>query len=436
MRRTGWVDGPATPRVVLVVGAVAALAALQLLWRPTTVLAYGLLAGFASLVPYQAVRALTAGRPWPSRVRRNLFAFGATWSVALAVAGSQLAQMVGVPWFVAAGLVEELVKITTAVIVASHWGRFRTPTEGFVAGVLVGAGFAWAENIAYFVSTEPDDVGLVYLVRGFVLPFAHPFFTALGTTAVAYAFGARGRIRHSGLVVAWVGITASVVGHAGYNAAVGAGHYQAMVYLAVLPFLAGLVYLVAERRSLHQVRDRLVPSGLLERSVVDIVVQPNERARVARTLNRDERVALDAWTEGVVRAVEESAPDAETLRDELDRLGSLRLVWDRLERDRQARLHERQLADEAYMLAHGVIPNAAPSEPSSPPGENEPTMTGTSSAGWVVTDDYTLDGYLDTAPTRGESETSGSEATRWSAYEEPVVDDDDPYGTDQRDARR
>ncbi|APF40057.1 PrsW family intramembrane metalloprotease [Neomicrococcus aestuarii] len=81
-----------------------------------------------------------------------------------------------------APVIEEISK-GLGVLLIFHLARshFDGPIDGIVYGGLVGAGFAFTENILYFMSSFADhETSLVqiFVLRGLFSPFAHVLFTA------------------------------------------------------------------------------------------------------------------------------------------------------------------------------------------------------------------------------------------------------------------
>lgn len=96
--------------------------------------------------------------------------------------------------FVEAPVGEEIWKgLGLVVIYAVARRHFNGPTDGLVYGALLGAGFAFTENILYFSSMwqEAGVGGFVaqYFIRGIALPLLHPMCVSL--TGIGMGIGAR-----------------------------------------------------------------------------------------------------------------------------------------------------------------------------------------------------------------------------------------------------
>jgi hypothetical protein len=93
-----------------------------------------------------------------------------------------------------APLVEEFAK-GLGVFLVFVFGRrtFDGPVDGVVYGALVGAGFAFTENILYFATSLIEggvaDTAFTFFLRGILSPFAHVMFTAI----TGYALGLAAR---------------------------------------------------------------------------------------------------------------------------------------------------------------------------------------------------------------------------------------------------
>lgn len=77
---------------------------------------------------------------------------------------------------------EELIKgagLLVLMLIARR--EFNGPLDGFIYGAIIGAGFAFTENIVYFASSGSTGVDFVWLlvVRCILSPFAHVLFTGM-----------------------------------------------------------------------------------------------------------------------------------------------------------------------------------------------------------------------------------------------------------------
>lgn len=204
------------------------------------------------------------------------FAWGALVAVPVAIEGSTAAQNLiakavspafAADWGPAVGgaAVEETVKaagVMTIALLAPT--RFRTVTDGFVYGALIGLGFQVVENVIFAVNAVAaegsDSAGPVvatFLLRGLVAgAWSHALFTAIAGAGIAYALTRRRR-RAIRAVVAGALLGAAWAFHFALNSpwlSDGFGYGAPGVFLAVLikgtpALVAGATVIVlAERR--------------------------------------------------------------------------------------------------------------------------------------------------------------------------------------------
>ncbi|MDO4900431.1 PrsW family intramembrane metalloprotease [Actinomyces sp.] len=152
---------------------------------------------------------------------------------------------------VTAPIVEETTKGLGVLIIFLVWRRnFNGAVDGIVYAAVVAAGFAFAENILYFVRFS-DTLLVTFFVRGIASPFAHVIFTC----CTGLAIGASARMR-SPLAWMWttpLGLSCAIVLHAFWN-----GMLNAYLYFYVaMPFFLAAIGLVAwlrwsERMTMRQ----------------------------------------------------------------------------------------------------------------------------------------------------------------------------------------
>jgi RsiW-degrading membrane proteinase PrsW (M82 family) len=189
---------------------------------------------------------------------------------------------------VQAPIVEEIAK-GLGVLVIFFFGRraFDGPVDGVVYGALVGAGFAFTENILYFATSLIEggvgEVTFTFLLRGVLSPFAHVIFTAV--TGFAVGIAAR-----SGRPVGgrWLlGLGGAIALHALWNgSAVFADFFALYVTLQVplfLGFVLGVVLLRREEARLTRARlGEYAAAGWFTAAEIDMVATPRgRRAAVA-----------------------------------------------------------------------------------------------------------------------------------------------------------
>ncbi|WP_017577834.1 PrsW family intramembrane metalloprotease [Nocardiopsis kunsanensis] len=208
--------------------------------------------------------------PEPRSVLFFAFAWGAgvavvaslvlnTWgmrNVAVPLLGPEAGGMAATS--VVAPVVEESAK--GAVLLILLWRRrheIDTYTDGVVYGGMVATGFAFTENILYFLGAFFEgNLAATFVLRGIVAPFGHPVYTAVIGVGVAYA------AMHTGRALAPVaGWFAAVVLHGLWNGAAQTGWTGLGLAYAVLFVVAlGLVGLSArDRRSQVAAIGRYLP---------------------------------------------------------------------------------------------------------------------------------------------------------------------------------
>ncbi len=151
-----------------------------------------------------------------------------------------------------APIVEELWKGVGVFIVFLIARRsFNGPVDGVVYGALVGAGFAFTENIQYFaislIEGGSGQLTVTFILRAIMSPFAHAMFTSL--TGLAIGLAAR---RHASagaaLGAGLLGLLGAIVLHALWNGSSFANFFLLYFLLQVPLFVAFILGIVALRR--------------------------------------------------------------------------------------------------------------------------------------------------------------------------------------------
>ena len=142
---------------------------------------------------------------------------------------------------ISAPLVEELTKGLGVLFVFLIWRRTINGTiDGVVYAAFTAAGFAFVENILYFVQGW-EYVWTIFVTRGILSPFAHLTFTAC--TGVAIGVSSRRRSQYAWAWMALVGLVGAILLHATWNGFVTANFG---VYLLLqFPFYALCIGLVS-----------------------------------------------------------------------------------------------------------------------------------------------------------------------------------------------
>ena len=217
-----------------VLAVVVFLALIVAGWLLVTLRADAVIMAFPALVPFGIVLAgvwwLDRWEPEPRLLMLLAVLYGAgasilgtllTGNFMLRVTSEILATRGEVNGFAAVvqgPVIEETIKCLGIVLLLLIARReFNGPVDGFIYAALIGAGFAFTENIVYFAGhggTELEFVRLL-VVRGILSPFAHVLFTGLAGMALGWAArrGGRGRIAIAFLL----GLLAAIVAHAFWN---------------------------------------------------------------------------------------------------------------------------------------------------------------------------------------------------------------------------
>jgi protease PrsW len=164
-----------------------------------------------------------------------------------------------------APLVEETLK--GLVLVWLLWRRrqeFDGPTDGIIYAAMVGLGFAMMENIGYYIDAlvRPELggaqlLGVTFVFRGLLSPFAHPAFTAMTGIGAAYAATHR-----RGWWALPAGLLGAMILHGLWNGLTALGLAGvAIAYLLVMCVLAALMaVMVADRRRIVRLIWRCLPA--------------------------------------------------------------------------------------------------------------------------------------------------------------------------------
>ncbi|PZU45867.1 MAG: PrsW family intramembrane metalloprotease [Microbacterium sp.] len=257
-----------------------------------------------------AVRLADRWEPEPASLVIFALAWGAIASVAIAL-GVDIMLSIAVPGspddpvrdalssVVQAPLVEEFAKGLGVFLVFAFGRRaFDGPVDGVVYGALVGAGFAFTENILYFATSLIEggvpETAFTFFLRGILSPFAHVMFTAV----TGYAIGRAARAGASVGTAAGVGLLGMLCAaalHALWNgSAMFADFFQLYITLQVPLFIGFVLGFVALRREEARLtRERLgeyAAAGWFTPAEVEMLATPAGRRRAiewARTLPGD-----------------------------------------------------------------------------------------------------------------------------------------------------
>ncbi len=215
-----------------------------------------------ALVPLAAVffvvRMIDRWEPEP----KSLVFFAVAWG-AIAAVGLTLLVDLGLTFLfgyrgevssavIQAPIVEEFWKgIGVFLIFLMARRSFDGPVDGVVYGALVGAGFAFTENIQYFAISLIEGGGgeltVTFILRAIMSPFAHAMFTCL--TGLAIGLAAR---RHASvgatLGLGLVGMLGAMFLHGLWNGSSFANFFLLYFVLQVPLFVGFILGIVALRR--------------------------------------------------------------------------------------------------------------------------------------------------------------------------------------------
>ncbi len=295
-----------------------------------------------------AVRIVDRWEPEPLRLVILALAWGAIASVAIALLVDALLSIVlGVRDTVAAEIfgtviqapiVEEIAKgLGLLLIFAIARRNFDGPVDGVVYGALVGAGFAFTENIQYFAISllegGVEQAGATFFVRGILSPFAHVMFTSVTGFALGLA-ARRGATVGGAMGPGLLGLAGAIGLHALWNGSALLGDFFALYMTLQVPlfvgFILGVVALRKEEARLTRARlGDYAAAGWFTPQEVDMLATPRGRKaglEWARTLRGDRTDLMKGFIRDATalaaarqRAITGRDPHAEA--DEKDLLG-------------------------------------------------------------------------------------------------------------------
>jgi protease PrsW len=146
-------------------------------------------------------------------------------------------------------------------------------TDCLVYAGLVGAGFAWLEDILYISGGDsPGDSLLTAGIRLIMGPFAHSLFTTFTAIGVHFALQQRHAIAKAGVIA--LGYACAVIMHGFWNGSslLGVGTYFGVYLFWMVPIFAAVIVLAVRSRRLEQ----RVVAAKLPGMVSAGLVTPNE----------------------------------------------------------------------------------------------------------------------------------------------------------------
>ena len=300
-----------------------------------------------ALVPFAvvllAVRVIDRWEPEP----RGLVVFAVAWG-AIASVGIALLVDLGITLLIGrddsvardlfssvvqAPVVEEAAKALGLLLIFVTARRaIDGPVDGIVYGALVGAGFAFTENIQYFAISYLDggagDLTATFFLRGILSPFAHAMFTAVTGFALGLAArrGASGGRAFGALTL---GLLGAIALHAFWNGSAMLGDFFALYLTLQVPlfigFMIGILALRREEARLTHARlGEYAMAGWFTPQEVNMLATPAGRRdaiRWAKTLRTDRSPIMrefiaDATALAAARQRAISGRDAAAAEDE------------------------------------------------------------------------------------------------------------------------
>jgi len=234
---------------------------------------------------------------------------------------------------VQAPIVEEIAKGLGVLLVFLIGRRaFDGPVDGVVYGALVGAGFAFTENIQYFgvslVSGGAVELTVTFILRGLVSPFAHAMFTALTGFAIGLV-ARRGAGAGRALGAGSIGLIGAIALHAFWNGSSLLGDFFVLYITTQVPLFVGFILVIvalrrAEARLTQQRLGDYAAAGWFTPEEVVMLATPAGRKvglRWAAGLRGDRRALMrafirDATTLAAVRQRAITGRDAYAAADE------------------------------------------------------------------------------------------------------------------------
>jgi protease PrsW len=232
--------------------------------------------------------------------------------VTMPALGKNLGQFVSATF--GAPPVEETLKgLALVVLLRLRRQELDGPTDGIIYAAMVGLGFAMMENISYYIDAllKPEIggvklLGITFVMRGVLSPFAHPIFTSMIGIGVAYA--ASHRNAGWAIPLGWLG---AMLLHGTWNGLSELGLAGLGVAYAILMcvFFALIAVLVHDRnRIIGLIRRCLpgyVPTGIVTPQDVEMLSTLRGR-RAARNWARVNggRAAAAAMTDYQLAATE------------------------------------------------------------------------------------------------------------------------------------
>ena len=230
--------------------------------------------------------------PEPARYRLAAIGWGGVVAVILSFVLESAASLVtGGESFATFAIVAPVIEETgkgwfLVAVVLLRRDQVHGLLDGVVYGALVGVGFAFVEDILYYLSalTQGGAAGLTATVvlRGVMSPFAHPLFTS--ATGLGFGIGLTSRSPAKRVVAPVLGFLTAIVLHGIWNGSAffGTRHFLQAYALVMLPLLIVIASVTIWARS----REGRMLAAALQQTVQMGWTRPEEVRWVARLSDR------------------------------------------------------------------------------------------------------------------------------------------------------
>jgi RsiW-degrading membrane proteinase PrsW (M82 family) len=230
--------------------------------------------------------------PEPTRYRLAAIGWGGVVAVILSfVVESAAALVAGNESFASGAIVAPVVEETgkglfLVAVVLLRRQQIHGLLDGVVYGALVGVGFAFVEDILYYISAlqEGGAAGLTATVvlRGVMSPFAHPLFTS--ATGLGFGIGLTSRSTAKRIVAPVLGFLTAATLHGIWNGSAfyGTRNFLTAYAVVMLPLLIIIVSVTVWARS----REGRMLVAALQQTVQMGWTRPEEVRWVARLTDR------------------------------------------------------------------------------------------------------------------------------------------------------
>ena len=227
--------------------------------------------------------------PEPARYRLAALGWGGVVAVVLSFIAEQVLFAVpGTSTFIdtaiTAPLVEEAGKgLFLVVVVIFRRAQIHGLLDGLIYGALVGVGFAFVEDILYYLSSlQSGALPVVFFLRGVMGPFAHPLFTA--ATGIGIGIAVTTRRPALRVLAPILGFLAAVIMHGVWNGSTfwGGDGFLFAYAAIILPLLAIVLAVAIWARS----REGKMLNAALQQIVGMGWIRPEEVRWVARLSDR------------------------------------------------------------------------------------------------------------------------------------------------------